>query len=82
MKGLLPIATFARVFFLVFTVTPAKMQYEVGTSNRFAMGISPLQGILPCAEVYYFQINSETEPASGTLLKELRKLRSLKIIIQ
>jgi hypothetical protein len=46
------------------------------------MGISPLQGILPGAEIYYFQINSETELASGTLLKELGKLSSLKFVIQ
>jgi len=58
------------------------MQCEVRTSNRFALGISPLQGIPPCAEIYYFKINSETELASGTLLKELGKVRSLKIIIQ
>jgi hypothetical protein len=44
------------------------------------MGVSPLHGILPRAEIYYFKINSETELSSGTLLKELRKLRSLKMM--
>jgi hypothetical protein len=68
--------------FPVFSVTPTKMQCEVRTSNRFAMGIYPLQEILTRVEIYYFQINSEAELASRILLKELAKLRSLKIIIQ
>jgi len=46
------------------------------------MGIYPLQEILTRVEIYYFQINSEAELASRILLKELAKLRSLKIIIQ
>jgi hypothetical protein len=83
MKDLPHIATSCVVFFFsVFSVTARKMQCEVRTSNRFAKGVSPLQEILPRAEIYYFQINSETKLASGTLLKELGKLGSLKIIIQ
>jgi hypothetical protein len=37
------------------------------------MGIYPAQGIILPAEVYYFKINSETELASGTLLKSIKE---------
>jgi hypothetical protein len=67
--------------FSVFSVTLKKRLCEVRSRNRLAMGISPLQGILPRAGIYYLQINSETELASGTLLKELGRLGSLKMII-